>query len=113
MLSIGHPQTQLRQGLRLCQCAANTIADRTKPIITLMIAPALNARNGRLPALASSRKRVVSPMLRKQKMKAQVRKSLTGATNPGPTVLLKSARLYEAVTAVKNSEAIRKPRMNL
>ena len=57
------------------QCAANTIAERIKPMITLTTAPALNAMNGFLPAPANSRKRVVRPMLRKQKMKAQLRKS--------------------------------------
>ena len=46
-------------------------------------APALKARNGLLPALARSRNRVVRPMLRKQKMKAQVRRSLIGATSDG------------------------------
>ena len=64
---------------RFSQCAANTNADKTKPRITLTTAPALKARNGLVPALASSRNRVVRPMLRKQKMKAQVRRSLTGA----------------------------------
>jgi hypothetical protein len=38
---------------------------------TLTIAPALKARNGFFPTLTNSRKRVVNPMLRKQKMKAQ------------------------------------------
>ena len=41
-----------------------------------------------MPACASSRKRVVRPMLRKQKMKAQVRRSLIGATSAGFTDLV-------------------------
>src|SRR5664279_4424248 len=85
--------TSDNQRTRFSQCAANTIAERIKPMITFTTAPALNARNGFLPAPASSRNRVVSPMLRKQKMKAQVRRSLIGATSVGTTLLLKSARL--------------------
>jgi hypothetical protein len=50
--------------------------------------PALKAANGLAPAPASSRNRVVRPMLKKQKMKAQVRKSLSGPTNVGTTNLL-------------------------
>jgi len=47
--------------------------------------------NGFEPEWVNSPKRVVRPMDRKQKMKAHVRKSLTGPTNAGTTTLLKSA----------------------
>ena len=53
-------------GARLFQCDAKTIAERMKPMTTLTIAPALKARNGFLPTLTNSRKRVVNPMLRKR-----------------------------------------------
>ena len=71
-----------------------------------------NATSGFAPAVASSRKRVVKPMLRKQKMKAQVRRSLIGATKAGFTILLKSARPYPAVTAVTMTEVARNPSTN-
>ena len=51
-------------------------------------------------------------MLKKQKMKAQVRRSLIGATSAGSRSLLKSARLKPLVTAVMISEATRKPMTN-
>ena len=46
----------------------------------------VKAQNGLLPALASSRKRVVRPMLKKQKMNAQVRRSLIGSTSASLTI---------------------------
>src|SRR5713101_7628330 len=79
--------------VRFSQCEANTIADNTNPRTTLTTTPELNARNGLVPACASSLTRAVRPMLRKQKMKAQVRRSLIGPTRAGFTILLKSARL--------------------
>src|ERR1700688_369720 len=81
------------QCVRFSQCEAKTIAESRKPMITLTIAPALNARKGLLPAAANSRTRVVKPILRKQKMKAQVRRSLIGATSVGTTVALNWPRL--------------------
>jgi polar amino acid transport system permease protein len=55
---------------RFSQCAANTTAESKNPNDTLIATPELKARNGRVPACESSRKRVVKPMLRKQKMNA-------------------------------------------
>src|SRR5579872_4671052 len=69
--------------VKFCQCAANTTAESSKPNTTFTPTPALKAANGRQPAWARARKRVVRPMLRKQKMKAQLRKSLIGATRAG------------------------------
>src|ERR1700682_2644507 len=47
------------QRVRFSQCDAKTIVDSKKPMITLTIAPALNARKGLVPAAANSRNRVV------------------------------------------------------
>jgi len=62
-----------------------------KPSRTFTTTPALKAANGFFPAFASSPMRVVRPMLKKQKMKVQVLRSLIGATKVGLTALLKSA----------------------
>src|SRR5712692_3676882 len=68
---------------RLVQCWTNTTADKKYPRITFTTTPIVNAQNGRAPELANSRTRVVSPMLKKQKMNAQVRRFLIGATTSG------------------------------
>src|SRR6202011_2516004 len=62
--------------------------------------------------MASSRNRVVSPMLRKQKMNAQVRKFLIGPTRSGVKDDLNCAYVAEAVTNVMMSEASRNPTTN-
>ncbi len=47
--------------------------------MTFTTTPAVNARKGLLPAEASSRNRVVKPILKKLKVKAQVRSAVKGA----------------------------------
>src|SRR5580704_8074779 len=83
------------------------------PSTTLTATPEVKARNGLDPPVASSRNRVVRPMLKKQKMKLQVLRSLMGATKPGLTVLLKSARPRSPEAAVAIRDATRKPSTNL
>ena len=56
--------------------------------MTFTTTPAVNARKGLRPAEASSRKRVVKPMLKKLNVKAQVRSAVNGAINEGFTALL-------------------------
>src|ERR1700688_3190997 len=92
--------------VRFSQCEANTIADSTKPRMTLTTTPELNASNGLVPACANSRTRAVRPMLKKQKMKAHVRRSLIGPTSAGFTILLKSARLYRLLAQGKINDAV-------
>src|SRR5260370_18661625 len=56
--------------------------------------------------------RVDSPMLKKEKMKVQVRSDTSGASTLGRTVLLKSAVLKPLVKALMSSEAAKKPMTN-
>ncbi len=58
------------------------------PRITLTITPTVKAIKGFIPALASSRNLVVSPILKKLKVKAQVRNDVMGAISAGFTSLL-------------------------
>ncbi len=51
----------------------------------------VKAQKGWLPNWKSSLKRVVKPMLRKQKMKVQVRRVLMGDTTRGWTDFLKTS----------------------
>ena len=60
---------------------------RTKPRITFTTTPAVKAMKGLPPAGANSRKRVVRPMDRNQKVKAQVRRPVIGPTRAGFTIL--------------------------
>ena len=73
---------------RVDQYAANTMVDIIKPRTTFTTTPEVNATKGLPPKLANSLNRVVSPMLKKQKINAQVRKSLMGPTISGFTILL-------------------------
>ena len=59
------------------------MTESTKPSATFTATPEVKAQNGFHPVTASSRNRVVRPMLRKQKMNAQVRKLLIGTTRSG------------------------------
>src|SRR5215469_16627949 len=80
--------------------------------MTLTTTPAVKATNGLPPVGANSRSRVVNPILRKQKVNAQVRSAVIGATRAGLTVLVKSP--YEALPTaqVMTIDAIRKPMTN-
>ena len=62
-----------------------------KPRITLTAAPELNAQKFLPPAAASSRKRVVRPIEKKQKVNAQVLRLRIGTVRTGLTSLLYSA----------------------
>ena len=64
------------------------MTDRIYPRMTFTITPTVNATKGLIPALANSRNRVVSPILKKLKVKAQVRKEVMGAIREGFTNLL-------------------------
>ena len=77
--------------------------------MTLTTTPAVKATNGLPPVGANSRSRVVNPILRKQKVNAQLRSAVIGATRAGLTILLKSP--YEALPTaqVTRMDAIRKP----
>lgn len=94
------------------QCSANTCADSQYPSMTFTATPAVNASNGLNPARVSSRNRVVRPMLKKQKMNAQVRRSFSGATSAGTTCWLYSGSVDRVVTAVTSNEAVRNPMTN-
>src|SRR6516225_2305829 len=83
-----------------------------KPSATLTATPMLNAQNGFQPTACRSRNRVVSPMLRKQKMNVQVRSDTSGASTLGRTLPLKSAALKLPVNAVISAEATRNPITN-
>ena len=58
------------------------------PKITFTITPTVNATKGLIPALANSLNRVVSPILKKLNVNAQVRNDVIGAISVGFTNLL-------------------------
>jgi hypothetical protein len=58
------------------------------PKKTFTITPIVNAIKGLMPALANSRNRVVSPILKKLKVKVQVRNDVMGTMRDGFTNLL-------------------------
>ena len=64
------------------------MTDRMYPKITFTITPAVNAMTGLLPTVANSRKRVVSPILKKLKVNAHVRNEIMGVMRTGFTSLL-------------------------
>src|SRR6516162_8665546 len=80
--------------------------------MTLTTTPALNAKNGLLPVGANSRSRVVKPMLRKEKVNAQVRSAVIGATRAGLIILLKSPYETPRTAHVTMMDATRKPITN-
>jgi len=55
-----------------------------------MNTPTVNAQKGRSPVLVRLEKRVLRPMLRKQKINAQVRNAVMGAIKDGVTVVRNS-----------------------
>ena len=61
--------------------------------MTFTTTPIVKAEKAFHPTGASSRKRVVSPMLKKQKMKVHVRSETSGVIRLGFTTVLKSAGL--------------------
>src|SRR5689334_19321018 len=69
-------------------------------------------QNAFQPTMCKSRNRVVRPILRKQKMKVQVRSDTRGAMTFGRTALVKSAALKLEVNALIRIEAAKKPMTN-
>src|ERR1700756_1049364 len=65
------------------------------------------------PTICKSRNRVVRPILRKQKMKVQVRSDTSGANTLGRATLVKSAAEKPLVNALIRIEAAKKPMTNL
>lgn len=61
--------------------------------MTLTTTPVVKAQNGRRPMLARRENRVLRPMLKKQKINAQVRSAVIGAIKAGVRVVWYSARV--------------------
>src|SRR5215472_15987609 len=81
--------------------------------MTLAATPMLKDQNAFQPTMCKSRKRVVKPIERKQKMKVQVRRDTSGVITLGRTALVKSGALKLEVNALIRIEARKNPMTNL